>query len=689
MKKYIFNNIIFIFFALLLITVIAYFFVSDFTIKERENYYSVINERLVSAADEAAAAVHKGRGLAEGLNYYDQQSENLLENYYALGYIAESGGEISIKTIGGENTYVLKGGAYDRLTKKDYCFALADKVFDGFEGNNYLLFFKSSAAGGTHFLIALSDSIFNERYIFNFENLMVVSSDGIIMTDYKGDTGGGTLSGLGFSQQIIAGNGGNVYSVYHNDNKFIAYNALHEGSPYKIAGYLSSAAVDGYIQKIVAKFIVFIIAIIAIFVIACVLIVIFYLNHYNKLLLIKAKNPLYMIKVNKKGDIFKANSWFKESFNKVNIFDNVFDNGISLLEILNKNLPMIVCIKNKQNEDRYITFFTISVFNGYKLIGEDTTVVMDVYVKNLIELRHNEHLKMFNKKQFEYDFKQLKNELRLQSGLYIVFEIRNINKYRSMFGEDFYKEIILRHSANIKEIFKNYGNLYCFDNEIFVLLILGNEKSSKFKENIKDYMRKLNMPLNVEKSLIKVDCFAGIVDLDYNIISSSISEIHSMAEFTLEKAYEIKRQFDYYDKTKEMFYISQTKKREIVKYISENKEIDVYFQPQYSILRNKIVGFEALSRIKGQYQNELSIIEFIEIAERTGQMISIGDYVFVKAFEFVKIVADKDVVVSLNVSPVQLLQTGFVSNFLEKAKKYDIKKGSVSLEITETFLMSS
>lgn len=689
MKKFIFNIIIFIFFSLLLLAVIAYIYVSDFAIKERENHYAVINEKLISAAEEAAAKVYKGGEIAEDLNYNDAQSENLLENYYALGYITEGGGEISIKTEEGENTYALKDGAYDRLTQNNYCFALADKFFDGYEGNNFLLFFKGGAEGETHFLIALSDSVFNERYIFGFENIMIVSSDGVILTDYMGETGGGTLHSLGFPQQIVTGNNGYTNSVYQSDNKFIAYNVLYEDSPYKIAGYMSSAAVDAYIQKNVTKYIVFIAAIISACAVASALIIIFILHHYNKLLLKKAGSPLYMIKVNKYGEIFKSNKWFKENFNKVNIFDNVFDNGISLLDILNKNLPMIVCLKNKRSEDRYIIFFTMSIFNGYKLIGEDSTAVMDSYIKNLIELRHNEHLKMFNKKQFEYDFKQLKNELRMQNGMYVIFEIRNINKYRSMFGDGFYKEIILRHSVKIKELFKEYGNLYYFDNELFVLLILGSEKSAKFKQNVKDYMNKLNMPLHVEKSLIKIDCYAGIVDLDYNIVSSGFSEIHSMAEFTLEKAYEIKRQFDFYDKTKEIFFISQTKKREIVQYVSENKDIDVYFQPQYSILRNKIVGFEALSRIKGQYQNEMSIMEFIEIAERTGHMISIGDYVFDKAFEFVKKVADKDIVVSLNVSPVQLLQTGFVSNFLEKVKKHDLKKGSVSLEITETFLMSS
>lgn len=47
----------------------------------------------------------------------------------------------------------------------------------------------------------------------------------------------------------------------------------------------------------------------------------------------------------------------------------------------------------------------------------------------------------------------------------------------------------------------------------------------------------------------------------------------------------------------------------------------------------------------------------------------------------------RGVTVSLNVSPIQLMQAGFVENFLKIYHKYDLKAGTISVEITESFLM--
>jgi EAL domain-containing protein (putative c-di-GMP-specific phosphodiesterase class I) len=687
MKKLIINNLIIFFLALLLIAATAYIYIADYSRREQDSHSRIINKKLYSAAEYAQSAINDGVEEAKDFDY-DNFPQTIFDKYYAAAYLEKDGTSIKIKTAEGENEYPLKEGGYNRIARNGYSFIFSDKVFDGLEQDSALLAFVSESEEG--YSILLSDALiaFNQNFIFDFDNIMIISADGIIMADYGRSLTRQTLYGHSFAEKLLSTASGNLHASYLGENKFIAYSQM-EGASYKIAAFLPSADFDAAVAENVGKLVVFIGALAGLAAACCAISVLVYIKHYNTLLFLKARNPLFMAKVDKQGYIVRANHYYKENFEYTNIFENVYDTGVSIIEILKRNLPMIVLLKDKSGNDRYIMFFTMNAPGGYRLIGEDATPIMDIYLKNLMELRHNEYLNMYNKKQFEQDYRFAQQELKNNGGLYAVFEIRNINKYRSMFGEDFYNEIRLKTALMFKDSFKEYGNMYYFGNEAFVLLIIGDDKVRKFKDNIKSLMAKFNMPIHIEKSLIKVDCVAGLVDLEYQLIKDNFDYVHSMAEFTLEKAYEIKKHYDIYDKTKEIYFISHAKKRELVKHISENKLLEVYFQPQYSISRRKIVGFEALSRIKGHHKDELTITEFIEIAERTGYMISIGDYVFEKAFEFIKQIEDYDIVVSLNVSPVQLLQTGFVTSFLDKVKRYNIKSGVISLEITETFLMTS
>ncbi len=115
--------------------------------------------------------------------------------------------------------------------------------------------------------------------------------------------------------------------------------------------------------------------------------------------------------------------------------------------------------------------------------------------------------------------------------------------------------------------------------------------------------------------------------------------------------------------------------------------LEVFYQPIYDTKKKKIVSCEALSRINHSPLGYISPGEFIPIAERTGLMIKIGDYVLEKVFKFIK---EHDLeklgieYIELNLSTVQCLQRNFFVNLMSLVHKYDINPKYVCFEITET-----
>ena len=123
----------------------------------------------------------------------------------------------------------------------------------------------------------------------------------------------------------------------------------------------------------------------------------------------------------------------------------------------------------------------------------------------------------------------------------------------------------------------------------------------------------------------------------------------------------------------------------------ERNEFTLLYQPQVDIANRKIIGVEALLRWHNPALGDISPVEFIPVAEQTGLIISIGQFVLVKAISMVaKWQRDFDpkIRVAVNLSPRQFHDPELV-NFIEHAITVTgIQSETLELEITEGVLMS-
>lgn len=118
-----------------------------------------------------------------------------------------------------------------------------------------------------------------------------------------------------------------------------------------------------------------------------------------------------------------------------------------------------------------------------------------------------------------------------------------------------------------------------------------------------------------------------------------------------------------------------------------NNEFLLYYQPQIDTENGQIVGVEALIRWNSKSHGLVLPEKFITVAEEIGLINEIGKWVIENSFAFAKRLMHKKICVSCNVSPVQLRQGSFVSDVIEAFNRFELKRGSVALEITESCLM--
>ncbi|MCT8985360.1 EAL domain-containing protein [Shewanella phaeophyticola] len=123
----------------------------------------------------------------------------------------------------------------------------------------------------------------------------------------------------------------------------------------------------------------------------------------------------------------------------------------------------------------------------------------------------------------------------------------------------------------------------------------------------------------------------------------------------------------------------------------KNNELEVYFQPLVDIRNRNIIGAEALLRWHNPELGNVTPDEFIPIAEQTGLIISIGQFVLENAFSAAyhwQMYYNRQFKIAINVSPKQFRENKFVDMLTATLSQYDIQPSSVELEITEGVLLS-
>lgn len=128
---------------------------------------------------------------------------------------------------------------------------------------------------------------------------------------------------------------------------------------------------------------------------------------------------------------------------------------------------------------------------------------------------------------------------------------------------------------------------------------------------------------------------------------------------------------------------------QLYKAVSRN-EFELYYQPQVDISSGMIVGFEALIRWNHPEMGMISPGRFIPIAEKTGLILPIGEWVLENACRQIKYWHDLGfprVPVAVNLSVRQFMDYDLVGVVERILKETGLEPGYLELEITESILM--
>lgn len=173
----------------------------------------------------------------------------------------------------------------------------------------------------------------------------------------------------------------------------------------------------------------------------------------------------------------------------------------------------------------------------------------------------------------------------------------------------------------------------------------------------------------------------------YPADSQDVTELLSYADTSMYRAKKMRgNQYQFYhaNMTREL-----SRRVNIEDSLSEDLQKNgVYFQyqPQIDYVTGELKGFEVLSRWNHPVLGAISPLEFIEIAEESGNILKLTYYLMAEVFSIVTSWRKKfgyDLTISINVTPYLISQRSFFDDFFELLERYDLPASMIELEITE------
>jgi diguanylate cyclase (GGDEF)-like protein len=117
-------------------------------------------------------------------------------------------------------------------------------------------------------------------------------------------------------------------------------------------------------------------------------------------------------------------------------------------------------------------------------------------------------------------------------------------------------------------------------------------------------------------------------------------------------------------------------------------QFELYFQPLFNLAKNRFSAFEALIRWNHPTKGLISPVEFIGIAEETGLIVPIGEWVLKEACRQAASWPD-DIRVAVNFSTVQFATSGIVSLVFQTLAASGLAPDRLEVEITESLFLES
>ena len=398
--------------------------------------------------------------------------------------------------------------------------------------------------------------------------------------------------------------------------------------------------------------------------------------------------------------------------------------GLELSKLVNKNLKEIqnydeslatclihiTCLKETDNwqgeycsnqgtkTEQWESIIISPVINEFKQISHFLLIKRDISLNKLQEQKlsfqanYDNLTELPNRSYALERLSQLITESKRNKNLIAVLflDLDDFKRINDTLGHDFGDKLLIDVATQLRESLRASDFIARFGGDEFTVFINNLNHLDELLPILNNLIRQLNKGYIIEGRELLITMSIGIAIYPFDNATPSTLLRDADTAMYYAKAHG-KNSYSFFETSMNRHVARRLLIEEHMVGSLERKEFDVFFQSQIDIETGELIGVEALLRWHNSIIGDISPIEFIAIAEQTGFIIPLGQFVIQKALTFTAHYQQQyqsDFQIAINLSPRQFRDPHLVEFILNELSKSKLSPNSLELEITEGLLMT-
>ena len=273
-----------------------------------------------------------------------------------------------------------------------------------------------------------------------------------------------------------------------------------------------------------------------------------------------------------------------------------------------------------------------------------------------------------------------------------VIDFDRFTNINESLGNSVGDSVLLTMARRLSRVLKPQDCLARLNGDQFVLLLLSESDPERIASLADALQRSIKSPVNFSNQEIHLTASIGLVSWSKDVKDGQ--EMVQNAEIAMLQAKRIGG--DRIEPFRPAFRNQPSTTEQMEQELSravEQGEMEVHYQPIIHLPSKTVAGFEALLRWNHPKRGQIQPGEFIPIAERNGQIITIGSFVLSEAAkqlaDWQEQLGKVPVFVSVNMSSKQLIRHDLINDVKGALTRNSLLPHTLKLELTESQIMEN
>ncbi|MEN6587152.1 MAG: EAL domain-containing protein [Sulfuricella sp.] len=269
----------------------------------------------------------------------------------------------------------------------------------------------------------------------------------------------------------------------------------------------------------------------------------------------------------------------------------------------------------------------------------------------------------------------------------LFLDLDHFKQINDSLGHMFGDRVLIEVAERLKNCLRQVDMASRLGGDEFVLLLTQTDARGA-ETTARRVLEDLAKPFTLDDINFTVTCSIGIalypddgVTID-DLIKNSDSAMYHVKERG-------RSDFRFYQRQMNIDLLSRMKLDHAMRLALENGDFRLHYQPQVDLASGDIIGTEALIRWHDKDLGQISPAQFIPVAEETGVIVAIGNWVLTHAVQQAALwhAQGRQLVMAVNVSALQFQQANFVASVAEALSAAGLPPDRLELELTESILV--